>query len=53
MEAQSQNFRRACRRPQNGPSSILPVTILGVPVEMLLTPFDHGRANGKAGDSYG
>jgi hypothetical protein len=29
------NFGRACRRPQNGPSGALPVTILGAPVEML------------------
>jgi hypothetical protein len=33
--ARPQNFGRACRRPQNGPSDALTATILGAPVEML------------------
>jgi hypothetical protein len=36
MGAQSQNFERACQRPQNSLSGAPPTTILGPPVEMLL-----------------
>jgi hypothetical protein len=34
--ARPQNFGRACRRLQNGPSGALPAIILETPMEMLL-----------------